>query len=423
MKRVQISFISLLLLAAAVAPVSVSAEDGEPKPKPKPKQAVIVLGMYEWMLADVLAHITGDELSVGSVTHSRRASYDDITRSSAVQAKVKALRRGASADLSDLCTWGKTQNLSRICLVRATPQNTFSAQLIYVKSKIVLCTDSYASGDLSIDQSAVPLKKTAWVLAERLQNGSCTLTILDHKPDIEPEVVFVKGGKFEMGCKPGRDDKNNQKCRTDETLHNVTVSDFLIGKYAVTWTQWCKIPVNKCTTTSQVPVEVSHNQIGTYLNALNAQLKTAGINREYRLPTEAEWEYAARGGAKSKGYMYSGSDDIDTVAWHNGNVSTKTKQPIGGKASNELGIFDMSGNSWDFCSDWYGASYYSASNNTTDPTGPLIGSYRVARGGSWYEASPNNLMWPRVASRTQIAPDHVRYDVPCTGFRVVLALP
>jgi formylglycine-generating enzyme required for sulfatase activity len=363
--------------------------------------------------------------------HSRRASYDDITRSSAVQAKVKALRRGASADLSDLCTWGETQNLSRICLVRATPQNTFTAQLIYVKSKIVLCTDSsYASGDLSIDLSAVPLKKTAWVLAERLRSGSCTPTILDRDATLEPEMVFVKGGKFTMGCVDGRDNiADNFNCEPDESpAHEVRLSSFWIGRYEVTRAQWHAVmkgfprpqgyPSGNETTTPRHPVMyVQYSVIKSYLAALNAKLKEAGIDRTYRLPTEAEWEYAARGGTKSQGYQYSGSNTASSVAQFGLSHDNPYMHEVGGKSANELGIHDMSGNVFEWCSDYYSDNYYSAiSGGATNPKGPDSCNVAVRRGGgSWYYA-----FYCRVADRHTA---NFIENYTDTGFRVVLDLP
>jgi formylglycine-generating enzyme required for sulfatase activity len=136
----------------------------------------------------------------------------------------------------------------------------------------------------------------------------------------------------------------------------------------------------------QCPVErVSWNDIQEFLQKLNAQTEET-----YRLPTEAEWEYAARGGKSSKGYLYSGSNEVGEVAWYGSNYeqgnthgSEKTTRPVGGKKSNELGLYDMSGNVYEWCSDWYGAYENSAQQN---PRGPESGTLRVYRGGSWGNA-------------------------------------
>ena len=126
---------------------------------------------------------------------------------------------------------------------------------------------------------------------------------------------------------------------------------------------------------SNKPVEcVSWNDCQDFISRLNA---LTGEN--FRLPTEAEWEYAARGGNKRGGYMYVGSNTIDNVAWYDDNSGSQTHN-VATKSPNELGLYDMSGNVWEWCQDWYG-SYSSGSQ--TNPTGPSSGSDRVFRGGSW----------------------------------------
>jgi formylglycine-generating enzyme required for sulfatase activity len=132
-----------------------------------------------------------------------------------------------------------------------------------------------------------------------------------------------------------------------------------------------------------------------------------GMN--YRLPTEAEWEYAARGGSLSRGYRYSGSNNVDTVAWKDGNAGNKA-HPIGRKMPNELGIYDMSGNIYEWCSDWYSPDYYRNSSRV-NPQGPDEGIKRVIRGGSWYFDSSGL----RVAEREGANPDF-RYGY--IGFRL-----
>jgi len=127
----------------------------------------------------------------------------------------------------------------------------------------------------------------------------------------------------------------------------------------------------------------------------------------YRLPTEAEWEYAAKGGNQSKGYKYAGSNTVDEVAEYSGN-NNKTTKPVGGKKANELGICDMSGNVWEWCYDWYGT--YST-DNQINPTGATSGSNRVFRGGSWY----GGATFCRVSVRNDDSPDIRSNDI---GFRL-----
>ena len=213
-----------------------------------------------------------------------------------------------------------------------------------------------------------------------------------------PGMVLVKGGTFQMGEKG-----------VAEPVHTVTLSDFYIGKYPVTQKQWKEIMgsnPSKFAGCDDCPVEsVSWNDVQKFIQKLN---KKTGQN--YRLPTEAEWEYAARGGAQSKGYSYAGSNNLDKVGWHKENSSGNT-QAVGQKQPNELGLYDMSGNVWEWCQDWY--EEYS-SEPQTNPTGPLKGDYRVLRGGSWYD-DPQDC---RVASRTCNDPTYRDFSV---GFRLVLS--
>ena len=198
------------------------------------------------------------------------------------------------------------------------------------------------------------------------------------------KMIAVKGGTFQMGS----DDGYN-------AVHQVTLSDYYIGETEVTQELWNAVMGSNpsyCTGNMQRPVEtVSWNDCQTFISKLN-QL-TGG---RFLLPTEAQWEYAARGGNKSKGYTYSGSNAIDDVAWYNDN-SDRMTHPVKTKAPNELGIYDMSGNVFEWCSDWYG-SYSSAAQ--TDPTGPATGFYRVRRGGSWDDIAASC----RVAYRISGAP-------------------
>jgi formylglycine-generating enzyme required for sulfatase activity len=225
----------------------------------------------------------------------------------------------------------------------------------------------------------------------------------------EPELVSVEGGTFDMGYKPGRDgDGNNAPYGDESPLHSVTVSSFRIGKYEVTQEQWEAVMGSNPSyfkKSGDYPVEyVSWDSIQVYLTKLNAL-----TGRAYRLPTEAEWEYAARGGSKSKGYWYSGSNTLGDVAWYDGN-SSDFKHAVGKKSPNELGIYDMSGNVWEWCGDRYGA--YSA-EAATNPTGPETGSDRVLRGGSGYSTAARC----RVFNRNGSSPGFRTDDL---GFRVAL---
>ena len=221
------------------------------------------------------------------------------------------------------------------------------------------------------------------------------------------EMIAVKGGTFKMG----RTSEQGSEAENDEKpTHSVTLSDYYIGKYEVTQELWQAVmgsnPSNFKGT--NLPVEsVSWNDVQEFIRKLNQQ---TGAN--FRLPTEAEWEYAARGGNKSKGYKYSGSNNINDVAWYTSTTNDSGTKPVGTKSPNELGIYDMSGNVYEWCQDWYGN--YSRGSQT-NPTGSSSGSYRVLRGGSWYGSARNC----RVSNRNFSNPDNRR---DYFGFRLALVL-
>jgi formylglycine-generating enzyme len=249
---------------------------------------------------------------------------------------------------------------------------------------------------------------------------SGTATIRKRVSDTFPDMKYVTGGTFKMGSNNGESD--------EKPVHKVYVDDFYMDKYEVTNAQfskflnekgnqkeggatWLDISDNDCKIVKQrskfVPVSgyANHPAIEVTWYGARAYANWAGK----RLPTEAEWEYAARGGSNSKAYKYSGSNSVGTVAWYNGNSGNKT-HPVGTKQPNELGLFDMSGNVWEWCADWYGKNYYNKSpyENPTGPTGALV---RVLRGGSWSNSDYN----VRCANRYYY-PFHSSYNI---GFRCV----
>ena len=222
--------------------------------------------------------------------------------------------------------------------------------------------------------------------------------------DIMRNMVYVEGGTFTMGAtseqkKPDDDEK---------PTHRVSLSSFYIGKYEVTQALWKAVMGSNPShfEGDNLPVEnVSWNDCQTFLRKLNAM-----TGKNFRLPTEAEWEFSARGGNWSRGYQYSGSNVLSDVAWYYDNSGSKTHN-VGTKAPNELGIYDMSGNVWEWCQDWKGSYIGSAQTN---PKGPSSGSYRVDRGGSWF-----NFAWScRVACRYCHTPDYRYFDL---GFRLALS--
>ncbi|MCI6822799.1 MAG: SUMF1/EgtB/PvdO family nonheme iron enzyme [Bacteroidales bacterium] len=211
-------------------------------------------------------------------------------------------------------------------------------------------------------------------------------------------MMPVKGGTFQMGSNDGDGD--------ERPIHSVTLSDYYIGQTEVTQELWQAVMGSNPAEFEKGPTlpvyYVSWNDCQEFISKLNRL--TGG---RFRLPTEAEWEYAARGGNKSRGYKYSGSDDLDIVAWYDDNSGNKV-HPVASKLPNELGLYDMSGNMYEWCSDRYGD--YSSSPQT-NPSGPSSGSNRVVRGGCYF----SDESYSRSANRSDDFPTgRFRYG----GFRL-----
>ena len=219
------------------------------------------------------------------------------------------------------------------------------------------------------------------------------------------DMVYVSGGTFTMG---GTSEQGSDVFDQEKPTHSVTLSSYYICKYEVTQALWRAVMGSNPSKFKgdNLPVEqVSWNDCQTFINRLNSY-----TGRNFRLPTEAEWEFAARGGNYSRHYRYSGSDYIGDVAWYEDNSGKRT-HPVGTKQTNELGIYDMSGNVLEWCSDCYG-SYSSYSQ--TNPTEPDSGSDRVLRGGSW----DSGARICRSSFRNGITPENSIDDL---GLRLVLS--
>ena len=225
---------------------------------------------------------------------------------------------------------------------------------------------------------------------------------------VEFVMVYVKGGTFTMAV----------ECEfavyTNECpAHQVTLSSYYITRYEVTQEQWTAVMGSNPSFFSGVnlPVEsVSWTDLPPFIEELNK--KTGGrAGKQYRLPSEAEWEFAAKGGTKSLGYTVAGAPDdrVDDVMWHRFNSNNQTN-PVGQKQPNELGIYDMTGNVWEWVNDWY--SGYSK-EPVFDPVGPSIGEYRIYRGFGF-----KNGRTVRVTRRVYAAPEISFNDV---GFRIVIS--
>ena len=187
-------------------------------------------------------------------------------------------------------------------------------------------------------------------------------------------MIRIDGGTFTMGA---TEEQGNDAYDNEKPAHQVTLSTYYIGETEVTQELWQAVMGRNPSyfKGNERPVEsVRWNECYDFINKLNAL-----TGKSFRLPTEAEREYAARGGNRSRGYKYSGSNNLGNVAWYEDN-SESTTHDVAQKLQNELGLYDMSGNVWEWCSDWYGS--YSSSSQT-NPQGPSSGLYCVYRGGSW----------------------------------------
>ena len=207
------------------------------------------------------------------------------------------------------------------------------------------------------------------------------------------KMIHVKGGTFTMGA---TEEQLDEAKPNEKPAHEVTLSDFSIGQTEVTQELWQAVMGSNpsyITGDTQLPVEhVSWIDCQVFVRVLNVL-----TGQNFRLPTEAEWEYAARGGSKSHGYKYAGGNTPDDVMWYDAN-SDSTTHPVAGKQPNELGLYDMSGNVWEWCQDWFGDFTEDAQVN---PKGPDTGEYRINRGGSWY----GDTSYCRVSRRNKAAQD------------------
>jgi sulfatase modifying factor 1 len=276
--------------------------------------------------------------------------------------------------------------------------------------------DPIVEGEYDLVVKAKGYRTITKIIKIKEANTTKEDVILKEGSDAPKGYILVEGGTFTMGSNDGGSD--------EKPTHRVTVSSFYIGKTEVTQDLWASVMGNNPSNfeDDNIPVEkVSWNDIVDFCNKLSEKegLKKAysgsgnNINCDfssngYRLPTEAEWEFTARGGNRSKGYEYSGSNKIDEVAWYDKNSGNETHD-VGTKQANELGLYDMSGNVWEWVWDWYGE--YS-SGSQTNPKGANSGSNRVLRGGSWYSVAGSS----RVAGRDYDVPDIRSSNV---GFRLV----
>ncbi len=259
----------------------------------------------------------------------------------------------------------------------------------------------------------------------------------EQSPAIFPQMVFVKAASFSMG-----NTRNDPKGNEDETVHRVTISyDYLIGKKEVTYAEFdvfCKStgkkkPSDEGWGRGTLPVvnvdwfdaveycnwlseeegfPPAYDSVGRWVDARGSRTQDVSRVMGYRLPTEAEWELAARGGGDCESdFKFAGSNTLSSVGWYTWNSNDRA-QPVGMKLPNSLGLFDMSGNAWEWCHDWYAEDGYgSGFVPQEDPTGPPSGHRRILRGGGWVGVEE----YCRIAYRVSLAPG-ITFDY--VGFRL-----
>ena len=224
--------------------------------------------------------------------------------------------------------------------------------------------------------------------------------------ETEDDMVYIKGGCFDMGNIFGDEEAEGG----EKPVHTVCVGDFYLAKTEVTQKQWVDIIGHNPSKfkSGDRPVErVSWNSVQDFIKKLN---KATGMN--YRLPTEAEWEYAARnGGGKEKWAGTDKESELDEYAWYYNNSARAGTHTVAGKEPNGLGLYDMMGNVWEWCSDWYDRDYYENSP-AKNPEGPSEGSTRVLRGGGW-KSKPDHI---RTVNRNDFVPTSKKFAN--IGFRL-----
>ena len=304
---------------------------------------------------------------------------------------------GALIDKESLCEWEEDSNTEWKKNSDWDVDVQPDVRGIGNSALIMFVTDCSSTFADNFDDVQTGAKNFAKTLVDSASSGGKTKTYTVN--GVSFKMVDVQGGTFQMGKSADGNDAT--------PVHSVTLSSYSIGETEVTQALW-KAVMGSNPSTKQgdnLPVEqVSWYDCQTFITKLN-QL----TGKTFRLPTEAEWEFAAKGGTKSQGYTYSGSNTVDDVAWCWNNSSEK-KHEVAAKSPNELGIYDMSGNVWEWCQDWY--DDYSSSSQT-NPTGPSSGYTRVYRGGSW----DSDATRCRAAFRRYSTPTFTRYDI---GLRLAL---
>ena len=349
-----------------------------------------------------LKEITGEQ----DFQRTGLVSDADIKKIGAFTGAQYVLIAEAAADGDDMFITAKIIDVEKARVIRN------SNQLMGIS------TDEMQLGSQKVakDLLGAPARGSSKPVAVRATSASGGEDFTEDAWDINMRMIWVEGGDFLMGCTS----EQGGSCNDDEkNVRRVTVDGFYIGMLEVTQSQWEKVvgtniyqQKSKANASSTYGVGADYPMY--YVSWEEAmefcRLLSNKTGRTYTLPTEAQWEYAARGGNKNEGVKYAGSNMADVVAWCTENSGGGT-HPCGTKRANVLGIYDMSGNVWELCKDWYSNGY--AGYDTNNPVGPSSGSYHVARGGCWSRSASDC----RVAYRVRDTPG-IRSGY--TGFRVVL---
>ncbi|MDR2383841.1 MAG: formylglycine-generating enzyme family protein [Prevotellaceae bacterium] len=386
----------ILIFAMVAAPTQIRAQDEQDG---KPSLAVFVVGLENNEIGDFLAILMGNELSRGE-------RYDVITSADVVQQKLKELREyehiSGNVNENELLKWGRKNEVSMFCLVSSVKldEYTFTAQLTDVESSKLVGNSYYSCADLS----SASLKQAAELLSKSLSESLAEL-VAKH---------LARRSHNNDGDAQGRESSSNNAGKKNGDTYNpdgielvyvegsggmLGMYGFYIGKYEITQAQYQKVMDSNPSgfKAQDNPVEnVSWNDIQLFLNKLNAM-----TGRNYRLPTEEEWMYAANGGAKFDIYIFAGGNNPRKVAQFADN-SKGRPHPVGSKSSNSINIYDMSGNVWEWCQDYYNNSSYDSRSYD-----------RVIRGGGW----GSDATYCRIDSRDGINPENRGANL---GFRVVL---
>ena len=306
--------------------------------------------------------------------------------------------------------------------VELDARTTKTVEIISGSGNYTVSVDPPTYAAASLDGSVITIKglkegPAVVTVEDKVSHQTADIKVTVNAPDPSADMktftvngvsftmVNVEGATYYMGA--NTNDNNAESL--EKPRHLVSLSNYYIGQTEVTQELWTAVMgsnPSKFTDSDQLPVDcVTWNDCQDFVTKLNEL-----TGEKFRLPTEAEWEFAARGGMKTKNYKYSGSDNIDEVAWYKGNAGD-APHPVATKAPNELGLYDMSGNSRELVSDWYG-NYQSTAQ--VNPTGPSTGTNKVERGGSWY----HDAKYCRISSRYYSKPTDKFTNV---GFRIALS--